>query len=181
MPEEYKILFTGTMGAGKTTAISAVSGVKMVKTEAANTDRQLFNKATTTVGFDYGEVGLEDGSVLRLYGTPGQQRFAFLWKIVARGAIGAVILVDNSRPQPLEDMAIYLDNFRQFVDIGGVVIAVGRMDAHATPSVDDYYQFLAERDLMLPVFAVDVRKSEDVLMLLDVLFNMLEVSDTESG
>ena len=181
MPEEYKILFTGTMGAGKTTAISAVSGVKMVKTEAANTDRQVFNKATTTVGFDYGEVGLEDGSVLRLYGTPGQQRFAFLWKIVARGAIGAVILVDNSRPQPLEDMAIYLDNFRQFVDIGGVVIAVGRMDAHATPSVDDYYQFLAERDLMLPVFAVDVRKSEDVLMLLDVLFNMLEVSDTESG
>ena len=181
MPEEYKILFTGTMGAGKTTAICAVSGVKMVKTEAANTDRQLFNKATTTVGFDYGEVGLEDGSVLRLYGTPGQQRFAFLWKIVARGAIGAVILVDNSRPQPLDDMAIYLDNFRQFVDIGGVVIAVGRMDTHATPSVDDYYQYLAERDLMLPVFAVDVRKSEDVLMLLDVLFNMLEVSDTESG
>jgi signal recognition particle receptor subunit beta len=168
------------MGAGKTTAISAVSGIKMVKTEAANTDRVLFNKATTTVGFDYGEVGLDAGHVLRLYGTPGQRRFSFLWKIVAKGAIGVIILVDNSRPDPFDDLGIYLDNFKQFVDIGGVVIGVGRTDSNPQPSIDDYYQFLAQRDLILPVFAVDVRKSEDVLMVLDVLFNMLEVSDAES-
>jgi signal recognition particle receptor subunit beta len=178
-PQEHKILFTGTMGAGKTTAIAAVSGIKMVKTEAANTDRALFNKATTTVGFDYGEVSLDGGHVLRLYGTPGQQRFSFLWKIVAKGAIGVIILVDNSRPDPFEDLAVYLDSFRQFVDIGGVVIAVGRTESHQRPSIDDYYQYLAEQDLMLPVFAVDVRKSADVLMVLDVLFNMLEVSDAE--
>jgi signal recognition particle receptor subunit beta len=120
------------MGAGKTTAISAVSGIKMVKTEAANTDRALFNKATTTVGFDYGEVGLDGGHVLRLYGTPGQERFSFLWKIVARGAIGVIILVDNSRPDPFQDLALYLDNFKQFVAIGGVVIG-GRRSVTTAP------------------------------------------------
>jgi signal recognition particle receptor subunit beta len=181
MPEEHKILFTGTMGAGKTTAIAAVSGIKMVRTEAANTDRALFNKATTTVGFDYGEVGLDGGQVLRLYGTPGQARFSFLWKIIARGAIGVIILVDNSRPAPLEDLAIYLENFKQFVDIGGVVIAVGRMETNQRPTIEEYYDYLQERDMMLPVFSVDVRNSEEVLMILDVLFNMLEVSDSESA
>jgi len=169
------------MGAGKTTAIAAVSGIKMVKTEAANTDRGAFNKATTTVGFDYGEVGLAGGHVLRLYGTPGQERFSFLWKIVARGAIGVIILVDNSRPDPVADLGLYLDNFKKFAEIGGVVIAVGRTESHPKPSIEDYYQFLAGRDLMLPVFAVDVRKSENVLMVLDVLFNMLEISDAESA
>lgn len=165
------------MGAGKTTAISSVSGIKMVNTEAANRDKGLFNKATTTVGFDYGEVGLEDGSVLRLYGTPGQRRFEFMWKIIARGALGLIILVDNSRPDPLDDLGMYIDNFKSLVDNGSTVIGVGRTEEHANPSMDDYYDYLAKRDLMLPVFEADVRKSEDVLMLLDVLFNMIEVAE----
>jgi len=177
MTEEHKIVFTGTMGAGKTTAISSISAVKMVNTEAANRDQTLFAKATTTVGFDYGEVQLEDGSVLRLYGTPGQRRFEFMWKILARGALGLVILVDNSRPDPIEDMNIYLENFKSFVDAGTAVIGVGRIEEHPYPSVDDYYQYLAKRDLLLPVLQSDVRKGEDVLMILDVLFGLLEVSE----
>ena len=175
MREEHKILFTGTMGAGKTTAISAVSAVKMVKTEAHNTDKRLFAKATTTVGFDYGEVALEDGSVLRLYGTPGQKRFQFMWKIVARGALGVIVLVDNSRPDPIADLDIYLENFSQFVDQGAVVVAVGRTETHPNPTLDDYYAHLGRRSLLLPVFNVDVRRGDDVLMLLDVLFGVLEM------
>lgn len=177
MPEEHKILFTGTMGAGKTTAISSVSGIRMVNTEAANTDQGLFRKATTTVGFDYGEIALEDGSVLRLYGTPGQKRFEFMWRIVARGALGLIILVDNSRPDPFEDLQIYLDNFSRFVQSGCAVIGVGRCESNPSPTADDYYEYLAERELMLPVFQVDVREGGDVLMLLDVLFSVLEVGE----
>jgi uncharacterized protein len=177
MPEEYKILFTGTMGAGKTTAISSVSAVRMVNTEAANTEKSLFAKATTTVGFDYGEVLLEDGSVLRLYGTPGQKRFEFMWKIIARGALGVIILVDNSRPDPLADLGIYLDSFRPFVGTGAVVIGVGRTETHPAPTADDYHAYLAAQQLLLPVFEVDVRRGEHVLMLLDVLFNLLEAAD----
>lgn len=177
MPQEHKILFTGTMGAGKTTAISSVSGIKMVNTEAANRDKGLFAKATTTVGFDYGEIGLDDGSVLRLYGTPGQRRFEFMWKIIAKGALGLIVLVDNSRPDPLDDLAIYLRNFKSLVSKGGAVIGVGRMEENPSPTIDDYYDFLAQQDLILPTFDVDVRKPDDVLMLLDVLFSMLEVAE----
>lgn len=177
MAEEYKILFTGTMGAGKTTAIKAVSAVKMVSTEAVNTDRALFAKTTTTVGFDYGEVAIEDGSVLRLYGTPGQERFQFMWRIIARGALGIVILVDNSRPDPIEDLAMYLKNFRDLVTRGAAVIGIGRTETHPAPALEHYYEFLAREDLCLPVFAVDVRRGDDVLMMLDVLFDVLEVAD----
>jgi signal recognition particle receptor subunit beta len=176
MREEHKVLFTGTMGAGKTTAISSVSAVKMVKTEAHNTDKKLFAKATTTVGFDYGEVALEDGSVLRLYGTPGQRRFQFMWKIVARGALGVVVLVDNARPDPIADLDMYLENFREFVDAGAVVIGVGRTETHLRPTLDDYYLHLGQLGLLLPVFNVDVRRGDDVLMLLDVLFGVLEMA-----
>jgi signal recognition particle receptor subunit beta len=179
MAEEHKIIFTGSTGAGKTTAIAAVAGKSMLRTEAVNTDQRVA-KATTTVGFDYGEILLPDGAVLRLYGTPGQRRFAFLWRILARGALGLVILVDNSRPNPIEDLAMYLENFADLVKTGVVVIGVGRTETHPAPSLDAYYQFLEARQLMLPVFEVDVRKSEHVLMMLDMLLSMLELSD-DSG
>jgi signal recognition particle receptor subunit beta len=179
MAQEHKIIFTGTMGAGKTTAISAVAGKSMLRTEAVNTDTSVA-KATTTVGFDYGEIQLPNGSVLRLYGTPGQRRFAFLWRVIARGALGLVILVDNSRPDPLEDLGMYLDNFADLVKTGVVVVGVGRSETHPEPSLDAYYQFLESRELMLPVFQVDVRESEHVLMMLDVLLSMLEISEDEN-
>jgi signal recognition particle receptor subunit beta len=180
MAEEHKIIFTGSMGAGKTTAIAAVAGKSMLRTEALNTDTSVA-KATTTVGFDYGEILLPQGDVLRLYGTPGQRRFSFLWRVIARGALGLVILVDNSRPDPLADLAMYLDNFPDLVASGVVVIGVGRTESHPQPSLDAYYQFLEQRQLMLPVFEVDVRKQEHVLMMLDVLLNMLELAADSTG
>jgi signal recognition particle receptor subunit beta len=180
MAEEHKILFTGPMGAGKTTAITAVAGRTLLSTEAVNTDPSS-QKATTTVGFDYGEIMLSDGSVLRLYGTPGQTRFAFLWRVISRGALGLVILMDNSRPDPLSDLCLYLDSFSALVQSGVVVIGVGRTETHPHPSRDDYQKLLQSRDLMLPVFEVDVRKSEHVLMMLDVLFGMMEFSEDTAG
>lgn len=179
MSVEHKILFTGTMGAGKTTAISSISAVKMVNTEAANRDQTLFAKATTTVGFDYGEAQLDDGSVLRLYGTPGQGRFKFMWEILARGALGLIVLVDNSRPDPVEDMNIYLENFSDLVNAGAVVVGVGRTESHANPSIDDFYDNLAEQGVMLPVLKADVRRGDDVTGLLDILFDLIEVGDNE--
>ncbi|RYF27787.1 MAG: GTP-binding protein, partial [Comamonadaceae bacterium] len=67
--KEYKILFSGTAGAGKTTAISAISETQVVSTDVANTDAAL-KKATTTVGLDYGSITLDSGDRVRLFGTP---------------------------------------------------------------------------------------------------------------
>ena len=76
--QQLKIVFTGPMGAGKTTAIRAISDAPPVSTEVGNSDRQSSVKESTTVALDYGELTLEDGTCLRIYGTPGQARFSFM-------------------------------------------------------------------------------------------------------
>jgi hypothetical protein len=171
---EHKILFTGTMGAGKTTAIAAISEIAVVSTDVANQDKAEHAKAQTTVGMDYGEITLEGGDKVRLVGTPGQTRFDFMWKILARGALGVVILIDNSRPDPLADLAIYIDSFRDLIIQQGGVIGIGRTESAPLPAMDDYYQFLMEKDLVMPCFAVDVRRQNDVLVLIDALVSLLE-------
>lgn len=171
---EYKIVFTGTMGAGKTTAIRALSEVEPVATEVRNSETDVHAKATTTAAFDYGELTLEGGDRLRLYGTPGQRRFRFMWSILARGALGVVILVDNSRPDPLADLEMYLENFDAMVEMGRVAVGIGRTDTHPEPAIDAYYERLQQRGLALPLVAVDVRQKEDVLLLVETILGLIE-------
>ncbi len=171
---EVKIVFTGTVGAGKTTAINAISQISTVSTEAIASDETALRKETTTVGMDYGEVEIDAGLVLRLYGTPGQRRFKHMWDVLARGALGFVILVDNSRPLPLSDLSIYLDNFKPHIEKSAAVIAVTRTDVSAEPTIEAYYQYLNDRGEMYPVMTADARNDKDVLMLLDALFTSLE-------
>ena len=82
--QQYKIVFAGSMGAGKTEAIRSLSEVPVLATEAFNTDSQAHNKMQTTVGIDYGEITLDDGVKIGLYGTPGQARFDFIWPVIAK-------------------------------------------------------------------------------------------------
>jgi len=170
---EYKILFTGTVGAGKTTAIAAISESPPIVTDVPNTDASVA-KPLTTVGLDFGMVTLEGGQRLRLFGTPGQARFDFLWSILARNALGLVVLVDNSRPQPLEDLALYLDGFAEALRQVPCVVGVGRLEEHAAPGLDEYAGFLGARGMALPVLAVDVRRRADVLLLIDMLLAQME-------
>lgn len=170
---EHKILFTGTMGAGKTTAIGAVSEVPPVLTDVANTDTSVA-KATTTVGFDFGLLTLDTGDRLRLFGTPGQARFDFLWKILAQNALGLVILVDNSRPAPLEDLQAYVDGFAEQLRKLPCVVGVGRLPAHPAPGLDEYAAHLGRQGLAVPILEVDVRRRDDVLLLLDTLLAQVE-------
>ena len=174
---ELKIVFTGTPGAGKTTAIAALSDVAPMTTEAANTDTGL-DKATTTVGLDYGHVDLGDGLRVRLFGTPGQARFDFMWRIVAAQALGLVILIDNSRPAPLADLAVYLDHFAELLPSMNCVIGVGRSSTHPTPTLDDIADALAARELVFPVLAVDVRQRDDVLQLVEAVIAQAEANES---
>jgi signal recognition particle receptor subunit beta len=171
---EHKILFTGTMGAGKTTAIGAVSEVPPLVTDVMNTDTSSA-KAMTTVGLDFGLLTLDNGDRLRLFGTPGQARFDFLWKILVRNSLGLVILVDNSSADPLADLAVYLDGFVDELRTLPCVVGIGRTEQHPTPSLDDFSNRLEARGLVLPLLPVDVRRRDDVLMLIDTLLAQLEV------
>lgn len=170
---EHKILFTGTMGAGKTTAIGAVSETPPVVTDVVNNDRA-HGKSHTTVGLDFGLLTLPSGDRVRLFGTPGQMRFDFLWKILSRNALGLIILADNSRADPLADLRVYLDGFADDLGTLPCTIGVGRLNTHPNPGLDAYIDELARRNLVLPVLEVDVRRRDDVILLIDTLLAQLE-------
>ena len=170
---EHKILFTGTMGAGKTTAIQAVSEIPPVTTDVLNSDLTL-GKEKTTVALDYGEVSLGRGERLKLYGTPGQERFSFMWKILAEGALGLVILVDHARPDPLADLSIYINNFKHLIKKTGCVVGISKMDGSKAPPLESFIDVLQQSDLVCPVIPVDVREKQQVLWVLDLLLTQLE-------
>lgn len=171
--KEYKILFTGTMGAGKTTAIAAISEVAPIVTDVRNTDSSV-DKERTTVGLDYGLLTLDNGDRIRLFGTPGQQRFDFLWKILANKALGLIILTDNSRPDPLADLSMFLDGFADALATMPCAIGVGRTGSHPEPNLERYADLLEARGMVLPIVAVDVRRRDDVTLLIDTLLAQLE-------
>jgi uncharacterized protein len=170
---EHKILFTGVAGAGKTTAIAAVSEIATMNTDVRNTDQSL-GKETTTVGLDYGELTLEGGDKLRLYGTPGQMRFDFMWHILARGALGLIILIDNRRPDPIADLDVYLNGFKQLINDTACVVAVGRTETHGTPDIEEFAIHLEAKGILCPVLPTDVRDTAQVVQLLELLMLQLE-------
>ncbi|MGJ7501697.1 GTP-binding protein [Variovorax sp. ZT5P49] len=171
--KEYKILLTGTVGAGKTTAIGCVSDTSPVMTEVQNSDTSI-DKERTTVGLDFGQLTLDNGDRVRLFGTPGQARFDFLWKILVRNALGVIVLMDNSRPDPLGDLSTYMQGFAEALRTLPCVIGVGRMDAHPVPTLDDYAERLAATGRVFPILDVDVRSRADVILLIDALLMQLE-------
>ena len=167
------MVFTGTTGAGKTTAINAISEIPAVKTDVVNTDVTL-NKEFTTVGLDFGQLNLANGDRVRLFGTPGQIRFDFMWRILTRDAFGLIILIDNSRPDPLSDLKLYLDGVVKELSETPCVIGVGRTELHPVPSIDDFATALEKIGYVIPVVPVDVRQPTDVILLIELLMAQAE-------
>lgn len=172
-PVPVKILVAGGFGVGKTTAVTTISEIAPLTTEAEMTsvaagvdDGSLVpGKTTTTVAMDFGRITIDDTIKLYIFGTPGQDRFGFMWADLARGALGALVMVDSRR---LDDCYPAVDYFERM----GLpfVVAVNEFDGRLDHDLETIRWALAV-DPAVPVVAFDARR---FLSVRDAILLVLE-------
>ena len=173
---EHKVVILGAMGAGKSTLVRAVAGGAVVDTDVVNTDASS-SKLATTVAMDYADVNLPNGDRLRLYGTPGQQRFSFIWPVLLQGARGVVILADASSPDVVQELQSYLLAVREHAQGVPAVVGVSKFDMAPEVDLDSCQlkvQEIAGRPL--PLVPIDARSEQAVMLLMDVLMGEVEAA-----
>jgi signal recognition particle receptor subunit beta len=123
---------TGPFAAGKTTLIRTISEITVLSTERDVTDSTRRRKAETTVAMDFGRITIDRDLVLYLFGTPGQERFDFMWEILGEGMIGYLVLIDAEREDSIEEAAGIHEAFRRMARVP-YVVALNRSsgDDHA--------------------------------------------------
>jgi signal recognition particle receptor subunit beta len=163
----FKIVVTGPFNSGKSTFISAVSEIEVVSTER-KTGRGS-KKCDTTVAMDFGRITFPDGDVLHLYGTPGQERFDFMWEILSEGMLGYVVLIDGTLPSAFEEAAGIIKSFKAMSDKPYVVGLTRRDSGDCIPPemVRKDVDHIGEVDIV----RCDARKLSDVK---EVLLALLE-------
>ena len=171
--QHYKVLFTGPVGAGKTTAIRSISDGLPMMTDVRATDETRDRKPQTTVAMDYGVIRLGRSEVVHLYGTPGQERFDFMWEILGEGMLGYVLLVDADRPETLGEAAGILAAFRRMAHVP-FVVALNR-SAEVDPRAEDRVREALELTPGTPVVPCDATDKDSVKgVLLALLYSVLD-------
>lgn len=172
-PLAVKIVIAGGFGVGKTTAVSTISDIEPLTTEALMTSASIgvddpgsgSAKTRTTVAMDFGCVRLDRQLKLYLFGTPGQERFGFMWDDLTEGAMGAVVIVDSNRLDECYPSVDYFERSRL-----PFIVAVNAFNGVISHPLNDIKWALAVGD-DVPVVAFDARRRKSVR---DTLLIMLD-------
>jgi hypothetical protein len=163
-PKPLKLVIAGPVGAGKTTFIQSLSETLVVDTDVISTED--IGKATTTVALDFGTLEL-DGTPIHLFGTPGQDRFDFMWEILCEGALGLVLLVAGDRPTDFPQARRILEFITTRISVP-FLVGVTRQDLPRVwdpEDVADYFELPSEQVIGLNA----TRSTSSVLTLIRLL------------
>jgi len=174
-----KIVVTGPFAAGKTTLIRTISEITVLSTEKGITDETRSRKTDTTVAMDFGRITIDRDLVLYLFGTPGQDRFDFMWEILGEGMLGYILLVDSSRPDSLDEAVGILAAFRKMARVP-FVVALNR-SAGVSPDEEQKVRDILELDEDVAVIPCDATDRESVkAVLLGLLYAVVDSLDAPS-
>jgi uncharacterized protein len=173
-----KVVVTGPYDAGKSTFIRTISEITVLSTERAVSGDEA---ATTTVAMDFGRITVGSDLALYLFGTPGQQRFEFMWDILAEGMLGFVLMVDATRADGLDEARRIQETFTDLAEVPHVV-AVNKATGDSDEVIAAVRQRLGVPDLV-PVVACDARDRDDVKRALVTLLQQVRrhVATSRSG
>ena len=175
-----KIVVTGPFAAGKTTLIRTISEITVLSTEKGISDETRSTKTDTTVAMDFGRITIDRDLVLYLFGTPGQDRFDFMWEILGEGMLGYVVLVDATRPESLDEAATIVQAFRKMAHVP-FVVGLNRAEGLDEDEERRVRETL-DLDPEIPVVPCDATDRESVKsVLLALLYAVLETVDSAAA
>jgi uncharacterized protein len=168
-----KIVFAGPVGAGKTSAITAVSDSPPLSTEVpllADTGLDLdAAKTTTTLALDFSTVALADGTVVQVFGLPGQDYLDFMRPILLEGAIGVILLLNGRSPRLEADCRDWLESLHGINDGLPILIGITQTEHAVHFNLPAIRRLAAQVDHRLPVLTLDAREPEQCRQLLRAL------------
>jgi signal recognition particle receptor subunit beta len=164
-----KLVFAGPVGAGKTTAIRAVTDREPIATEMPLSDGMMGDKTTTTVALDFSTAVLDDGTPLLVYGMPGQDRFSFMRPIVLEGAFGVVVVLDGSSADAADQCEYWLREIRAIRPDIPIVVGITHTDRLPTFSLGPIRSAIRRGGPIVPTFTFDARDRDQTAHLVRAL------------